>query len=80
MQFKPRLGAKTSLKEFLDKFPKKPDWVALPEGDGAGDGKAANGLAGLPIPEGCLRVEPVGVANGQSGPGWESESSPGPAV
>ena len=39
----------------------------------------ASGLTGLPIPEGCLRVRPVGVVNGQSGPGWESESSQGPA-
>ena len=80
VQFKPRLGAKTTLKVFLDKYPKEPDWVARPEGDYDGDGKDANGLAGLPIPEGCLRVNPVRVANGQSGPGWESESSPGPAV
>jgi hypothetical protein len=27
----------------------------------------------------CLRVRPVAAVNGQSGPGWESESSQGPA-
>ncbi len=80
----PRFGAKTSLKEFLDKtrIPREPDWVALPEGGpgDAGNGKDAKGLARLLIPERCLRVDPVRVANGQSRPGRESESSPGQAV
>jgi hypothetical protein len=55
----PRFDVKTSLKEFLDKIPKEPDWADLQEGDDAGHWKDANGLAGLPIPEGCLRVDPV---------------------
>ena len=64
-----------------------PDWVSPSEGIKAGDelgdqkvNKDASGHTRLPIPEGCLRVDPVRVANGQSGPGSESESSPGPAV
>ena len=46
VQFKPRLGARTSLKEFLDKVTKEPEqdcqWVAQPEGGYAGDGKDAH--------------------------------------
>jgi hypothetical protein len=50
----------------------------MPEGGAAGNGKDASGLAGLPIPKVCLRADPVQEANGQSGPGWKSESIPIP--
>ena len=38
---------------------KGPDWVDLPEGGDLGDMGRASGLAGLPIPEGCLSVSPL---------------------
>ena len=50
---------RTSPKDFsvrMDEYGSKmldPDWADPPDGDAAGKGDEASGIAGLPIPEGC---------------------------
>jgi hypothetical protein len=57
------LGLVTISPDLRAKENKGPDWVDQPEGeslgDDLGDMERASGLAGLPIPEGCLSVSPL---------------------